>query len=140
MKLNITPKRRRKYLDPRNIKAWTDTFVRRDPNAPPMPLDAIIDRYLEDTKAGNLRDETESINSLRRSIAKEMLETWYVRTCDDDMVHGAQLLKFVRRAGKVWLTIPSGTILNTGSGFNHKELSAAGTLTAGTACQGFRIL
>jgi DNA repair photolyase len=134
MELKITPKRRKRFLEPKNIAAWIGAFIRRDLAAAPVALDLIVNRYLEDTKAGDLRDEPKSMESLRQGIVDAMLKTWDLQTGDDDMASNARLLDFLHKGNKSWFTIPAGTVLNTGSGFNHKELSEAGTLTAGTAC------
>lgn len=130
----ITPKRRRKFLAPRNLRAWVGVFVRRDPNAEPNPIDRFIDRYLEDTKASRLHDEPESMAALRRGLAEAMRHQWDLEPGNDNVVHGARLFDIEIRGGKYCFTIPSATILNMGSGFIHKDLCSAGTITAGSAC------
>jgi DNA repair photolyase len=50
------------------------------------------------------------------------------------MVQNAELLEYKHKGGKDWFTVPSATILNIGSGFIHKDLCEAGTVSAGTAC------
>jgi DNA repair photolyase len=130
----ITPKRRRKYLAEKNLRTWVGVFVRRDPNAEPIPIDRFIDRYLEDTKMNFLREDPKSMESLRQGLAEAMWHHWALKPADDGLVHGARLSDFVKRGGKFYFTIPSATILNMGSGFIHKDLCSAGTVTAGTAC------
>lgn len=134
MNIRITPKRRRRFLNPKNLKAWASVFIRRDLEAAPILLDSLIDRYLADTKAGLLADEPALMSSLRLGMMKAMEKVWDIRTDNDDMVHNAHLLDFKYRGDKAWLTVPSGTVLNTGSGFIHKDLCEAGTITGGSAC------
>jgi len=130
----ITPKRRRKLLAEKNHRAWVGVFVRRDPNATPIPIDRFVDRYLEDTKAGRLFNAPEFMEALRRGLAEAMRHHWALVPGDDGFVHGARLFDIEKRGGKYCFTIPSATILNMGSGFIHKDLCTAGTITAGSAC------
>jgi DNA repair photolyase len=134
MTIRITPKRRRRFLNPKNLGAWAGAFIRRESESAPILLDSIIHRYLADTKAGLLAAEPASMSSLRLGMMEAMKEVWDIRTGDDDMVQNAQVLEFMHRGGKAWFTIPSGTVLNTSSGFIHKDLCEAGTITAGSAC------
>ena len=76
MQLKITPRRRWRFLDPKNINA----FVRRDTAAAPVPLDLIVDRYLEDTRADLLRREGQSMAALRWGIVAAMPHTWVTST------------------------------------------------------------
>jgi hypothetical protein len=132
--LIITPKRRKKYLAKRNLNAWVGIFLRRDTAATPIPLDLIVDRYLEDTKAVLLREDLEAMATLRKEIAGAMQRAWDIETDDEGMVHQAQLNEWLFKGGKNYFTIPSATVLNMESGFIHKDLCSAGTLTAGSAC------
>jgi DNA repair photolyase len=50
------------------------------------------------------------------------------------MVLNAELLEHRHKGGKEWFTVPSATILNMGSGFIHKDLCKAGTVSDGSAC------
>lgn len=130
----LTPKRRRRLLNPRNIRAWVGAFIRRDPAGAPVPLGLIADRFLDDTKSRLLGNEPGSMASLREGLAKAMRTVWNIKTGNDDIVHNVRLLEFSHRGAKAWFTIPSDTVLNTASGFIHKELCDAGTITAGSAC------
>jgi DNA repair photolyase len=132
--LIITPKRRKKYLARKNIKTWVGLFARRDTAATPIPLDLLVNRYLEDTKAVHLSEDPEAMATLRQEIAGEMQRVWDIETEDEGMVHQAQLSDWLFKGGKNYFTIPSATVLNMGSGFIHKDLCSAGTLTAGSAC------
>lgn len=134
MQMKMTPKRRRKFLDPKNLSAWSDAFIRRVSGAAPVALEVIVERYLVDTKASLLREEPNSMESLRRGMAEAMLKTWDIIIGEDGMSQGTQLLEFGHLGGKVCLTIPSMTILNIGSGFNEKDMTTRGSITGGTAC------
>jgi DNA repair photolyase len=133
MKLRITPKRRRKFLNPLNLKAWIGAFARRDPNSAPMSITTIVDRYLDDTHATGLKEEPASLEMLREGLGAVLAEVWDIRV-EAGIVQGATILDRVRKGGKEWLCIPSATVLNLNTGFNHKLLSTTGTITAGSAC------
>ena len=132
--LKLTPKRRRTVLKPNSVKAWVGTFVRRDPGAAPMQLDEIVNRYLEDTRAGGLRNDSASMEALRQGIAQALSRVWDIGADGQSLVSIAQLQAFMKMGGKACFTIPSATVLNIGSGFSHKELCDRGTITGGTAC------
>lgn len=145
MKLKITPKRLRKVKNPKNVECWVGSFVRRAPPSsdplglpsPPVPIEQILDRYLDDVEAEGLRDIPKSMEELRRAMEVALRKVWDITTGDDGMLHDIDLLDFKHdggKGGKVWLTVPSATVLNMGSGFIHKDLCEAGTITAGSAC------
>ena len=133
----ITPKKRRKVLHPKNIACWVGAFVRHDSRmsihrglaSPPIPMERLIDRYIEDVKAEGLRGNPKAMVTLRREMEAALLKVWDISTGDDGMVQNAELLERILKAGKEWFTIPSATIHFAGSGFNEKDLTTRGSIT-----------
>ena len=129
-----TPLRRRMLLDPKSVRAWTDAFIRRDDAAEPVPLDIIVQRYLQDTNSVLLAQEAEAMAALRSIMAEALMRAWTISVDSNGLVHGAACLELKHHGGKICLTIPSATILNSASGFNEKDLTTRGSITGGTAC------
>ena len=126
--------RRRMLLDPNNVKAWADAFIRRDAAAAPVAIEEIAQRYLKDTGSVPLVHDASAMAALRETMAEAMRQTWGVVVDDNGMAQGAACHEPLRLGGKICLTIPSATILNTKSGFNEKDLTTRGSITGGTAC------
>ena len=113
-------------LEPNNVKAWAGTFIRRDATADPVPIEEIAQRYLKDTGSDPLAHEASAMEALCATMAEAMMQMWGVVVDDNGMAQGATCLEPLRLGGKVCLTIPSATILNSASGFNEKDLTTRG--------------
>ena len=132
--MKVTPKRRRELLKQNNIEAWIGTFVRRDDGITPIKFDDLLVRFLDDTKAASLGNESDFMEQLGNTFADALTKIWDLQVSINGDIPNAKVVEATHIGGKLSISIPSATIHYEKSGFNEKDLTTRGSITGGSAC------